>query len=522
MTLNLQNVEAAKNKLLSCDTAVFGNADDSYRFFTKQLNVTSFRHITGLDIHFEHPVTVISGSNTTGKTSLLLLLACSHEKFKKIDSTSPSPSIRDHAWSDVMTFTSHETANNSYSYSLFWRVGPVPRNGEGKRLSSSRAWSGLGKKSADKNRLNAKIRDREVRLIDLERMLPARSFTNALYRKANNSKKTQLSSDVEKAFAYIFDLTSVEIFEVGGHINKYCYLIVKPAQSAYSTYNAATGEESLISMLRDIIESPHSSLVLIDEMEAGFHPSVQRKLADVVQFISWHHKKQFIITTHSPTTLSAFPFRSRRFIEHVNGVYRVSDRVSPQAARSKMDKFGHPLIQLYCEDDLAEFFIKKILIAMNDEEPYFDRIFNIVTSGPINEVRTDYTRHKRNFPQLAHKIGYCAVFDGDYVADTNYSQYVGKEGDFATFLYPHEAPEKFLVRYFLTIKTNQTLASALAHDDHHTLFAKMCGLGLASDIQDARNQCYDAFTKGADFQRHKNELSSFLKVVSNHFLQLEG
>ena len=54
-----------------------------------------------------------------------------------------------------MTFTSHETATNNYSYELSWRVGPVDRNGEGKRLSTSRAWSGLAKKSADKNRINA-------------------------------------------------------------------------------------------------------------------------------------------------------------------------------------------------------------------------------------------------------------------------------------------------------------------------------------------------------------------------------
>lgn len=520
MTLNLQNIDVAKKKLLACNTSNFISANDNYRHFTKRLKIASFRHIIDLEMVFEHPVTVISGTNKAGKTSLLLLLACSHENFKKIDSTSPTPSLREHSWSDVMSFTSHESVNNNYSYELFWRVGTQDRKGEGKRLASSKAWSGLGKKSSDSNRINAKIRDREVRLIDLERMLPGRSFTNALYRKANSAMQIRLSSEVEKAFAFIFDLPSVEISEVGGHINKNCYLVSKPPEPSYSTFNAASGEESLISLLRDVIDSPSDSLILIDEIEAGFHPSVQRKLADVVQYIAWHHKKQFIITTHSPTTLAAFPFKSRRFIERIANGYQVFSGISPQAARSKMDTTGYPLIQLYCEDDLAAFLIKKILISINVSSSLFDRIFNIVQSGPINQVRNDYTRHQRNLSQFAYRLGCCAVFDGDYATDHEYNQHVGLPFEFAQFIFPHEAPEKFLVRAFLAVTQNTALASSLAHDDHHSLFQKMCTLGLASDINDARNQCYEAFKQDTNYARHEEELRLFLVSANKYFSEL--
>jgi hypothetical protein len=521
MALNLQNIKTAKTRVISCDTFTFENTDVSYRCFVKQLKVNSFRHITDLSITFEHPVTVISGSNRTGKTSLLLLLACSHEQFKKMDATSPSPSIRSHSWSDVMTFTSHETTTNNYSFELYWRVGPLERNGEGKRLSTSKAWSGLGKKSTDASRINAKIRDREVRLVDLERMLPARGFTNALYRKANNAARARLSDEVEKAFAYIFNFPSVEIYEVGGHINKFCYLISTPSRPAYSTYNAATGEESLISMLRDIIDSPNSSLVLIDEIEAGFHPSVQRKLVDVVQYISWHHKKQFIITTHSSTVLSSVPFKARRFIENLAGNYIVSEGISPQAARSKMDTIGYPLVHLYCEDDEAEFLIKQILVSMNTASPLFDRTFNVIKSGPINEVLIDYTRHKRNLPQLKNKVGYCAVFDGDYAGDQRYSQYTTAPAEFAAFIYPHLPPEKFLVRSFLDINPSPELEASFTHDDHHTLFEIMINLGLAADKGDARSRCYEAFKQSQHFQRHRDELSNLFTRVSQYFTQLQ-
>lgn len=520
MTLNLQNIKSAKNQLKNCETSLFINTGESYRHFTKRLKVNSFRHITNLDITFEHPVTIISGSNRIGKTSLLLLLACSHEQFKKIDSTSPSPSVREHSWSDVMTFTSYETATNNYSYELFWRVGPTERNGEGKRLSTSKAWSGLGKKSADKTRLNAKIRDRDVRFIDLERMLPARGFTNALFRKTSKATIIRLSDEVEKAFAYIFSISTVEISEVGGHINKYCYLISKPPFPAYSTYNAATGEESLISMLRDIIDSPHGSLVLIDEIEAGFHPSVQRRLVDIIQYISWHHKKQFIITTHSPTILSSVPYKARRFIENTCGGYQVASGISPQAARSKMDIIGYPLVYLYCEDEEAEFLIKQILISINTTHPQFDRNFNVIKSGPINEVRDDYTRHKRNFRQLKNKVGYCAVFDGDYASDPLYSQHTKNSDDFVSFIYPYLPPEKFLVRSYLESHPNSELEASLTHDNHHNLFIKMCELGLATDIADARNKCYSAFQNDREFQQHKDELTNLLMRACKYFTEL--
>lgn len=519
MTLNLQNIDDAKSNLESCNTALFRSAGDSFTHFTKRLKVNSFRHIRDLTINFEHPVTVISGTNKVGKTSLLLLLACSHEKFMKMDASSPSIGLREHAWNDVLSFTSHENVSDDYSYELEWRVGRQDRSGTGKRLASSKAWSGLGKKSSDVSRLNAKIRDREVRLVDLERILPGRSFSNSLFRKANAGASRRLTVDVEKAFAYIFDLTSVEIFEVGNHVNKSCFLIKRGGDS-YSSFNAASGEESVICLLNDLINSPANALILIDEVEAGFHPSIQRKLADIIQYIAWKDKKQFVITTHSPTLLSAFPGKSRRFIERTQQGYRVIPKISHQAARSKMDAVGYPLVRLYCEDDLANFLITQALIRISATNPHFRKLVNIVESGPVDQVNNDYVRHKRNFDQYTNKVGCCAVFDGDYINDPRFSGYSANTSEFADFLYPHEAPEKFLIRAYLAGNNHQELLASLEHDDHHFLFQKMVDFSLATDVADARGQCYRAFQASAEYERHDSDLRNFLIRVVVFFSEL--
>jgi predicted ATPase len=117
----------------------------------------------------------------------------------------------------------------------------------------------------------------------LERLLPTRNFSNSLFRKISGFTNSRVNLDIEKAFAYVLDIpVNVEITIIGSHINKFAFLISYSNQP-YSSYNAASGEESLINILVDIFDTPLNSLILIDEIEAGFHPSIQRKLADIIQ-----------------------------------------------------------------------------------------------------------------------------------------------------------------------------------------------------------------------------------------------
>ncbi|MFD1123162.1 AAA family ATPase [Methylophilus flavus] len=515
MALNLHNIDDAKRKLNRCNVEAFENVGNSFRHYTKKLKINLFRHINNIELNFDHPVTIISGTNKVGKTSLLLILACSHEEFKKVDATAPAGEVRNHAWKDVLSFTSNENETKDYSYEIDWRVANQSFTGEGKRLAKSGAWSGLGKKSSAK-RTNAKIKIREVRLIDLERILPARSFSSTLYRKANASRPNRLNSEIEQAFEYIFNLSNVKINEIGSHINKTCYSI-QAGSNYYSTYNAASGEESAINLLKDVIGTAKDSLVLIDELEAGFHPSVLRKIADIIQYIAWRDKKQFIITTHSPSLLSSFPKNSRKFIESHGSDLKVVKGISVHAALSKMDAIGYPLISLYCEDDIASYLIKKIMIHIAQTHPYFDRLVNIIESGPVNEVKTDYERHKRNFPQLRNKIGYCAIIDGDYKDDSNYSNYHENSSEKVMFLYPYEAPEKFLLKSYLKKHPNKNIEAESQHTDHHSYFQMLVNYSLATDEADAKNKCYEAFKESAEHTKHKEDITKFLKSVVTDF-----
>lgn len=440
----------------------FANTNNSYKFFVTRIEVTEFRNIKSLDISFEHPVTAITGVNKVGKTSLLLLIACSHYDFVKYDSTKPDTQRRRHTWKDVIPFTNHENSTRIYEYKLHWRVGHDLRMGTAKRLPTSKSWSGVGKASSDPKRRNAKIRDREVRLIDLERLLPARNFSNSLMRKIARFESVRLSPDVEQAFGYIFSIPGeVKISMIGSHVNKVAYLI-EDSTSVYSSYNAATGEESVINILIDVFESSDNSLILIDELESGFHPVIQRRLADIIQYVAWHHKKQFIITTHSPSLLAAFPQASRKFLErNSNGGIDVKNKISVNAAFSKMDSDAYPLVYLYCEDEISEFIICEILNRISQDIPSFYKLINIIKSGPADQVRNDYLRHQKNYNQMKIKIGYCCVLDGDYRNDDRYAYLGEDQEEFGFFLYSDQAPEKFLISAFLDDNDSPELRSSL-------------------------------------------------------------
>lgn len=512
----VSDIHSAQHKANEYDVKSFEDVSNSYRQFLLSIGVVNFRHINNLELKFDHPVTVISGTNKVGKTSILLLIACSHVNFLRIDSTSPSSEERRHTWRDVLSFTHYENTTKDYKYELKWRVGEKVNNGTAKRLATSRAWSGLGKYSSDKDRLNAQIRNKEVRLIDLERILPARSFSNSLYRKVSETEKLRVNSDIEEAFSYIFDISEpLEIHKIGSHINKTAFLI-KYTHEPYSSYNAASGEEATIAILKELIDSPDESLILIDEVEAGFHPYVQRKLAEIIQYYSWKDKKQVIITSHSPTLISAFPQKSRKFIEY-DDEFKVISNISKQAAFSKMDSVSYPLIRLYCEDDIAEYLIRKVIVEISDTSKYFHKLINIIRSGAANEVINDYERHKRNFNQYRQKIGFAAVVDGDKVADSKFSKFLENPEEKVHFIYPYESPEKFLVELYLKEKPNDDLKSALKFSDHHILFHKMVELGLATDRKDAINECYSSFKNSDEYTKFFNDLKDFLLSSVKYF-----
>ena len=524
MPYTIRNLKEYKQKLNAYDVHTFVNVSNSYRDFLYRIKVNKFRHIVDLDLSFDSPVTVISGGNKIGKTSVLLLISCSFDNFKHIDPTTPDTLFRKFTWKDVIKFTRDETDRGGYSYELVWRLGASPeKHGEGKRGLGKQSWTGLGKLSHT-GRTNAKIMNREVRFIDLDRVHPARGCSKRLVYKASHAAKEELDIEIVNLYKYVFRVSeNIKIYQTGSHINKRVFLIEHPhveGSEAYSSYNDASGEEALLNMFIEMVEAGENALIMIDELECGIHPETQRRLADVIQYLSWTKKQQYIITTHSATLLSAFPQKSRKLIEMNNDRYHVVSSPAVETVFSKLDSTAHPLIKLYCEDDVAKYCIDKMLVKINEEKPYFSRNINVIISGPANEVAGDYERHKYLYNQMIPKQGYCCVLDGDIRNNPNYNHYVGNNNEYVEFLYSNEPPEKFLCGAYLDAHPNNALQAFLEQENHHDAFQEMVNLGLAVTFLDALGLCWDCFSQTAGFTTMYTSFKQFVFRTMLDFSQV--
>jgi len=320
--------------------------------FLKSIEFRPFRHIPDLKVDFLHPISVITGTNRSGKSTVLMALACSHLNFKRRNVYNGN--LERHTWSSLMLFTNHDNQRKDWTYFITYKLGRRIERKRGQRKYTTKKWNGVGKKESQ-------IKDRQVIFIDMDRILPARNFSRATYWRAKNGVLSSVSNNnqqrINNYISYVLE-ESFTLDKVTHHIDKDIYKYAN--SNEYSSYNAASGEEVLSKIIIDLVEAENNSLILIDEIEIGLHPKVQRRLMQVIYHIVKEDNKQFIITTHSPSVLSSVPDNARIFIEKsYDGNFKTIPNISINAALSKMDSESYPLVNLFCEDNVAHFIIDR-------------------------------------------------------------------------------------------------------------------------------------------------------------------
>ncbi len=284
--------------------------------------------------------------------------------------------------------------------------------------------------------------------------------------------------------------------------------------NSYSSFNSASGEDVVARLVIDIVEAPRNSLIVIDELEVGLHPKIQRRLVDVINHIARNETKQFIITTHSPTLLSTFSEASRIFIERKNdGSLKSINRISVNAAFSKMDSKSYPLIDLYCEDDIAKKIILKAIddLQVNSELKNLSDLINIIESGSADKTYENFKVDQRTYNFKKVKTGVCCILDGDMRAQRSNSGLLYPPEDELLFIFSNEAPERFLVRSYLQNNQNVNLDYHVNHSNPHCLFEKMVELSLCLDKTNAFELCWNNFIALPSGETSIIELKDFLK-----------
>lgn len=495
------NPNATYEKIFKADLSL----PDIYPRLIRQVRFDEFRQIKNLTIDFTSPVTVVSGSNRCGKTTMLLSIACSHFDFKKRNYSNGK--LERQTWSDVLKFTDYDKQATDWTYHLKIKTGSKLEDRRGQRKKDTKKWNGLGKKESQ-------ITDVAVVYLDLDRILPARYFSSVLHKRAQAATGVDVSKInqkyIEECFSYIFE-EKYTLKKLADHLGK--DLLGFSVSNDYSSFNSASGEDVLSRILIDCIEAPKKSLILIDELELGLHPKIQRRLMDVIFDVSIKDQKQFVITSHSSTVISSVPDTSRVFIDAVGLTQQAISPISINATLSRMDSYCYPLVDLFCEDTCAAKIIDKARSEMQKRATSCvdSKLINVIISGSASETFSNFLVRKRIYEKVTIKSGHACVLDGDMrvlKSKTGEDQFPAQSGLF--FLPGMFPPEKVLCDCYELANNNTSLRYHIDNSNVHCLFDKMVELGLSLNVESAFEDSWLAFLATSTGKMGFEQLIDFL------------
>ena len=482
------------------------------QFFNKVI-LDVFRHVRNLKMRFIHPITVISGSNRSGKTSVLMTIACSHYNFDRKDVANGTWGRA--TWSHLVRFTNHDNQTEDWEYHIEYREGRRAREARGYRKHLTQKWGGAGKKESQIGRPSDGHRDggRHVCLIDLNRINPGRHLTSSVYNKARRAVAEAIDNqeDINMYLSYILE-SDYSIDKLAESADNNVYKFFAGGNCNYSSFNTASGEDVLVNLLEQILHMPVKSLILIDELEVGLHPKIQRRLMDVLFVISKKQNKQFIISSHSYAVIDSVPKESRLFIHNNGGRYEAMASLSTYETLTRMDSEAFPVSMVYVEDEESKKIVDNAIGDINAVKPGFARLVKTIVVGSANDTYCYFKTRQRlsNVEALFSKAA--CVLDGDmqHKQDGNGNlKYPAQHRLF--FHYSNDAPEKMLVKSYLAVHPNENMQYHVEHSNPHCLLEKMVEQGMAADKQNAFNVCFDAYRQSAEGSAHYSELKEFLK-----------
>ena len=353
-------------------------------------------------------------------------------------------------WSHLVRFTNHDVQTEDWEYHIEYREGNRAKDARGYRKHVTKKWGGAGKKEKQigKPIVGHPNGGRHVCLIDLNRINPGRHLTSSVYNKARRAAVVDMANQqaINEYLSYILE-TGYSIDKLAEAADNNVYKFCAGGVCNYSSFNTASGEDVLVNLLGQILHLPDYSLILIDELEVGLHPKIQRRLMDVLFIISQKQHKQFVITSHSYAVIDSVPQESRLFIQNNGGNYETKAGLSTYETLTRMDSEAFPVTMVYVEDEESKKIVDNAISEVNAANPGFARLIKPVVVGSANDTYNYFKTRQRlgDIEKLFSKAA--CILDGDMRQKRDGSGNLKyPEEPRLFFHYSNDAPEKMLVK----------------------------------------------------------------------------
>ena len=366
--------------------------------FLDSVHVSELRGIESLKVPFGYPVTVIAGTNGSGKSTVLRAAACAYA-VPGADSKEflPSTLFPDYRPSAGRFRDGVSRASLEFSYS-------TP---EGARLMKWRRSRGWGRSFY--GRSGAVQPERSVyrrSLANLEEPEEARQILRMAKRRPLPDE-TQLATAQLRFAHQMLPFRYSRVVNLAGDRRPVLFS-EQEGGAAYSELHMAAGERAILRLASDVSQLK-GALVLIDEVEAGLHPWAQQLLMLHLQQLALRNDIQVIVTSHSPVVIDSVPRSARILLERDESGNVQSVEPHRDVVQDALYGRPHDTLNVLCEDDASEGVIRGV---MDHLVPRLRIRFDTIRIGR-NTGASEFPAHAAAFRKFDVIDCFVFVLDGD-------------------------------------------------------------------------------------------------------------
>ena len=317
----------------------------------RKVHIDGFRGIYSIELELDFPITVVSGLNGAGKSTVGQLAICAYKK--------PSTSV-DYKRQYIKDFFPISPADpkpisEGAKVIYFYETDDQRKPKEVTISRAKSAWSGYKRQP-----------ERHCYYVGFTVYIPKVERRDlSVYGGANLqfTEKRDIDAEVIGKMARIIGHKYDDVtFQGVAHKGKESEVgIASRLGHSYSENNMGFGEGRILYTVDNLENSPEQSLFVLEEPETSLHESAQHEFAKYLLDVCNRRHHQIILSTHSSVIINALPSESRKLILRDESGVDVRNKISSNQVRSILSSGHVRQLDVCVEDIFAKVLLTEVI-----------------------------------------------------------------------------------------------------------------------------------------------------------------
>lgn len=317
----------------------------------RKIHIDGFRGIYNIDFELDFPITVVSGLNGAGKSTIGQLAICAYKK--------PSTSV-DYKRQYIKDFFPISLADpkpisDEAKVIYFYETDDHKKPQELTISRANSAWSGYKRQP-----------ERHCYYVGFTVYIPKVERRDlSVYGGATLqfTEKREIDAEVIKKMARIIGHKYDDVtFQGISHKGKESEVgIASRLGYSYSENNMGFGEGRILYTVDKLETSPEQSLFILEEPETSLHESAQHEFAKYLLDVCYRRHHQIILSTHSSVIINALPPEARKLILRDETGVDIRNKISSNQVRSILSSGHVRQLDICVEDIFAKVLLTEVI-----------------------------------------------------------------------------------------------------------------------------------------------------------------